>query len=120
MNLLPISSYSSHASSNHNTIEFIKSERSKGIESSYNVSEDAINNYGYELMNANKNNEAQEIFKLNTDLYPDSYNAFDSYGECLLKLDKKKEGIEAYKKSLALNPKNTNAKLVLDKVNNTK
>lgn len=120
MNLLSISSYSSPISSIHNTIEFIKSEKSKGNQSGYNVSEEAINNYGYELMNANKNNEAQEIFKLNTDLYPDSYNAFDSYGECLLKLDKKKEGIEAYKKSLALNPKNTNAIIVLDKVNSRK
>lgn len=84
-------------------------------EPKYNISEDAINLFGYELMNQNKVNDAESIFKLNVELYPNSYNVYDSYGECLLILGKEKEGIAAYEKSLELNPNNTNAKNVLAK-----
>jgi predicted alpha/beta superfamily hydrolase len=89
-------------------------------EPEYNISEDAINAFGYELMQQNKLTDAELIFKLNIELYPDSYNVYDSYGECLLKVGKEKEGIEAYKKSLELNPNNTNAKNVLAKYLNKK
>lgn len=81
----------------------------------YNVSESAINAFGYELMNQNKLNDAETIFKLNTELYPNSYNVYDSYGECLLNLNRFKEGLAAYQKSLDLNPENTNARSVLAK-----
>lgn len=84
-------------------------------EPGYNISEDAINSFGYELMQQNKLTDAELIFKLNAELYPDSYNVYDSYGECLLKSGKEKEGIAAYKKSLELNPENTNAKHILEK-----
>jgi len=79
----------------------------------YNISEEAINSFGYELMNQNKLTDAELIFKLNVELYPNSYNVYDSYGECLLKSGKEKEGIAAYTKSLELNPENTNARNVL-------
>ncbi|MBL0073447.1 MAG: hypothetical protein IPP34_17185 [Bacteroidetes bacterium] len=55
----------------------------------YNASESAINTFGYELLNKNQLNDAETIFKLNTELYPNSYNAYDSYGECLLRLKKR-------------------------------
>lgn len=84
-------------------------------EPEYNISEDAFNTFGYELMQQNKLNDATLIFKLNTELYPNSYNVFDSYGECLLSLGKEKEGIVAYKKSLELNPNNINAKKIIEK-----
>ena len=85
-------------------------------EPAYNLSEDAINAFGYELLNQHKLNDALLIFKLNVELYPQSYNVFDSYGECLLELGKEQEGINAYNKSLELNPDNTNAKRVLAKL----
>lgn len=94
-------------------IPIIKSEHTKGINSLYNVGEDEINNFGYQLISENKNNEALEIFKLNTQLYPQAWNTYDSYGELLLKLNHKKEAHKNYKKSLQLNPKNDNAIRVL-------
>lgn len=94
-------------------IPIIKSEHTKGINSLYNVGEDEINNFGYQLISENKNNEALEIFKLNTQLYPQAWNTYDSYGELLLKLNHKKEAYKNYKKSLQLNPKNDNAIRVL-------
>lgn len=84
-------------------------------EPEYNISEDAINSFGYELLQQNKPNDAELIFKLNVELYPNSYNVYDSYGECLLNNGKEKDGIAAYKKALELNPKNTNARQVLEK-----
>lgn len=84
---------------------------------SYNISEMAINELAYQLLQANKLKDALEFFKLNTILYPKSGNTFDGYGECLLLIGKEKEGLEAYKKSLELNPRNTNAETVLKKYN---
>jgi tetratricopeptide (TPR) repeat protein len=113
MNLLSLSSYYSKPNSIDKTIQLIKSEIKKGNQSEYNVSESGINNFGYELLHLNKNEESLKIFKLNTKLYPKAYNTFDSYGECLLKLNRKKEGLKAYKKSLALNPNNYSAIKIL-------
>jgi tetratricopeptide (TPR) repeat protein len=113
MNLLPVSDYYSQSGSIDKTIQFIKDERKKGNASAYNLSEEEINSFAYELMSANKDQEALKIFKLNTELYPNGYNTFDSYGECLLKLHQKKEALKAYKKSLDLNPKNENARKIL-------
>lgn len=114
LNLLSVSTYYSTPNSIDKTVHYIKSEFQKGDQSAYNVSESGINNFGYELIHANKLEEALKIFKLNTQLYPKGYNTFDSYGECLLKLNRKKTGLKAYKKSLALNPENTNARTILN------
>jgi hypothetical protein len=89
----------------------------KNKEPEYNLSEDAINAFGYEIMGNNKLDDALLVFKLNIECYPNSYNVYDSYGECLMALGKEKEGLEAYQKSLDLNPNNTNAKRILEKYN---
>lgn len=94
-------------------INFIRTQDLQ--KSDYNLSENEINNLGYQLMETNKA-DALKIFKLNTELYPDAYNTFDSYGECLLELGKKDESIAAYEKSVELNPKNTHGKEVLEQL----
>lgn len=114
MNLLAVSAYYAASNSIDKTIALIKAEKAKDKKATYNISENEINSFGYELMTAGKNQEAVHIFKLNTELYPGSFNTFDSYGECLMKLGKKKEGLEAYKKSLDLNPQNDNARQILN------
>jgi len=114
MNLLPISAFYSKSNSLEKTIELIMVENKKGVNSSYNVGEDGINRFAYELLSSKKMNEALAIFTLNTELYPNGYNAFDSLGECLLILNRKDEGIKAYKRSLELNPKNESARKVLN------
>jgi len=115
VNLLSISDYYAKNNSIDKTIMLIKSEKEKGNDAEYHISEDVINNFGYELMGAGKEKEALKVFKLNTELYPEAYNTFDSYGECLLKLRKKKLGLQAYQRSLELNPQNKNAKYILEK-----
>jgi len=114
MNLKSISEFHSTSNSIKQTIKFIKSEHKKNLKSTYNTSENQLNSFGYELLNSKKENDALEIFILNTKLYPKAFNTFDSLGECLLLLGKKEEGLKAYKKSLELNPKNENAKKIIE------
>jgi tetratricopeptide (TPR) repeat protein len=72
----------------------------------FSLSENEMNRLGYELLGANKVDEALGVFKLNVLEYPKSYNVYDSYGEALLKKGMKDSAIVYYKKSLELNPKN--------------
>ena len=81
----------------------------------YDISLQAINIFGYNLMNEEKNYEALKIFKLNTELYY-VWFTYDSYGECLLKIGDTVNAIKAYRKSLELNPKNVTAKKVIAKI----
>lgn len=97
-------------------IKIVKKEDKE--KSEYDLSERALNIFGYALMEQEKNRAALKIFKLNTELYPNAYNTFDSYGECLLKLGKKEKAIKAYKKSLELNINNDNASKVLFEIEN--
>ena len=115
MNLVPLSSYYSRSNAIEGTLKLMRSERKKGGHATYNVSEDEINSFGYQLMQAKKYSEALKVFKLNVALSPGSFNAFDSYGECLLRLGRTSEGIKAYQRSLALNPGNKHAGSVLAK-----
>jgi len=95
------------------TLLLIKAEHKKGKQSVYNVAEDIINTFGYELLEKDKDADALKVFKLNTELYPQGFNTFDSYGEILLKMGKRKEAAKAYRKSLELNPANENAREIL-------
>ena len=90
---------------------------SKKTSPTYNISETAINELSYQLLEEKKLQDALVFFKLNIELYPKSSNVYDGYGECLLALGKEKEGLAAYKKSLDLNPNNSNAFNVLKKHN---
>ena len=96
----------------------------------YYLSEDEINLLGYDLLGGpNKPNpyqfpdnpkpaEALEAFKLNVELFPNSWNVYDSYGEALLATGSKKEAIEMYKRSVELNPESKGGKEILEKLLN--
>lgn len=73
------------------------------------VSENNLNRLGYRVMGSENLKLAQDIFKINTLLYPESSNVYDSYAEACLKIGDLDLAIENYKKSFSLNPKNTNA-----------
>ncbi len=73
------------------------------------VQEDVLNALGYSLLGDNKVDFAIRIFRINTILYPKSFNTWDSLGEGLAKKGQVKEAIENYEKSLELNPGNTGA-----------
>ncbi|HLO81972.1 MAG TPA: serine hydrolase [Chitinophagaceae bacterium] len=94
----------------------------------YWLSEDEMNLLGYDFLGgANNPNpfhfpeehkvaEALETFKLNVELFPDSWNVYDSYGEALLVVGRKEEAIRMYKRSIELNPKNEGGKKVLEQL----
>jgi tetratricopeptide (TPR) repeat protein len=83
-------------------------------EEDYNFKESQLNVLGYELLQAGKNKEAIEIFKLNCEQYPKSSNVYDSLGEGYMLDGDKKNAIKFYEKSLKLNPDNENAKKMLE------
>lgn len=111
MNKKKLSEIVNEGKSVNELVLFIKQEDIK--KSEYDVSESGINSFGYQIMSQGLKEDALKIFKLNTELYPESYNTYDSYGECLLELGDKENAIIAYKKSLELNPENKNAEKVL-------
>ena len=76
--------------------------------------EDEVNTWGYQLVEQNKINEALEVFKLNTLLFPNSWNVYDSYAETLESIGKQKEAIINYRKSLELNSENVTARKYLE------
>lgn len=84
----------------------------------YNLDEDEMNQLGYDLFAdteiAGHQEKALEILKLNTLLFPKSWNVYDSYGEHLAKIGKKDEAIFMYRKSIELNPKNESGKQSLE------
>ncbi|MEQ9468397.1 MAG: serine hydrolase [Ekhidna sp.] len=63
-----------------------------------------LNSVGYNFLFDGKVDQAIEIFRLNTELFPDIANCWDSYGEALLKMGKKEESLKAYKKALNIRP----------------
>jgi len=78
-----------------------------------NRSEEDLNEWGYTLMGNEELEKALQVFKLNTMLFPDSFNTYDSYGEALSKSNRNAEAIEMYQKSIELNPENENGKKAL-------
>lgn len=83
-------------------------------EDEYNFKESQLNTLGYQLLQVGMNKQAIEIFKLNAEQYPDSYNVYDSWGEGCMVAGDNKNAVKYYKKSLELNPQNENAKQKLE------
>jgi CubicO group peptidase (beta-lactamase class C family) len=82
----------------------------------YRFSENELNELGYHFLFNEKTDKALIVFKLNTQLFPHSWNAFDSYGEALLKANNKENAVLNYERSLELNPENENAKEIIKKL----
>ena len=72
-----------------------------------------VNNFGYEFLGRGQAADAAEVFRWNTEDYPQSWNTWDSLGEALAKKGEREKAIAAYRKSLELNPKNENGKATL-------
>jgi Tfp pilus assembly protein PilF len=73
---------------------------------------------GYELLSMSKTKLAQDIFKVNTMLYPTSSNVYDSYAEASMILGENDLAIENYEKAFSLDPKNINAKNMIEELQN--
>lgn len=83
------------------------------------IAEFRINRIGYTLLRLNKIDDAIEVFKQNSNDFPDSFNALDSLAEGYLKKGDTESAIKYYEKSLELNPNNKNAVEQLKKLKNT-
>ncbi|MEM7473773.1 MAG: serine hydrolase [Planctomycetota bacterium] len=95
------------------TLEFL--ERNKASEEYY-VREAEFNRLGYLLMEQGELDLAIEVFKVNSEEFPNSWNAFDSLAEGYAKLGKKELSILNYRKSLELNPRNEAGRQMLNKL----
>jgi tetratricopeptide (TPR) repeat protein len=80
-------------------------------------SEDALNDFGYEVLGNDDAKGAIDVFKLNADKYPDSGNVWDSLAEAYMKSGDNDMAKKYYQKSIDLDPRNQNAKDMLKKLN---
>ena len=78
--------------------------------------ENNLNMLGYFYLRSNNIYDAIKLFKLNVELYPESYNVYDSLGEAYMKKGDKELAIKNYEKSIELNPDNTNGKDMLKRL----
>jgi tetratricopeptide (TPR) repeat protein len=72
-------------------------------------SETALNDYGYERLEAKDGDGAIAIFRLAVEEHPASGNGWDSLGDAYAAAGKKELSRVAYSKSLELDPSNENA-----------
>ena len=96
---------------NNNGIDFAieKYNMSKeSIRDEYDVEELEINVLGYFYLGKDKIREAIEVFKINIEEFPESFNVYDSMGEAYMENGDIDLAIQYYKKSLEINPQNTN------------
>ena len=93
-------------------------EAAKIRKSAVNLGTEAqINTTGYQLLFANKVDEAIKLFKLNVNRYPKSWNVYDSLAEALLKKGDKKGSKKYYEKALKMVKDETNKKRIKDILN---
>jgi tetratricopeptide (TPR) repeat protein len=86
----------------------------------YANAERDINLLGYTLLGSNKLIQALEVFKINTEAYPESFNVWDSLGEAYLKHGDLELAASNYEKSLSLNSRNPNARDVIARIRGAK
>ena len=94
------------ATSNRDIAVFIKKYREfkANPQRRFISTESGINQFGYNLLNAKRTDEAIEIFKLNVEYYPNSANVYDSLGDAYQAAGRKEEAIKAYEKALSIDP----------------
>jgi tetratricopeptide (TPR) repeat protein len=76
----------------------------------YATVESDINQLGYEFIRRKQFDQAVLVLKLNTEIYPNSFNTWDSLGEAYMDRGDKDLAIKNYGKSLQLNPRNFGAR----------
>ena len=91
-------------------------ERRKTASFNEGLNEGQMNRIGYALLSQKRSDEAIEIFKMNVEDFPDSWNVYDSLGEAYMVRGAKDLAIKNYRKSIELNPKNNNGIETLKKL----
>ncbi|MDH3495003.1 MAG: S41 family peptidase [Acidobacteriota bacterium] len=78
--------------------------------------EGQINRYGYNMIQMKQWDAAIGLFKINVELYPDSWNVYDSLAEAYMLKGEMETAAKLYMKSLELNPDNSNAVDMLKRI----
>jgi CubicO group peptidase (beta-lactamase class C family)/uncharacterized membrane protein len=89
-------------------VEFIKNEYNYK-KSKYAISERLINEYGLELAEQSKHEDAVKLYELNLTLYPHGYfthRIYNYYGQSLMALNRNTEALKAFEKALEFDPGN--------------
>lgn len=86
----------------------------------YDFNEGTLNQLGYQLLGQGDTKNAIQVFQMNVQEYPKSWNSYDSLGEAYMKAGQEDLAIQNYNKSLELNPNNTNGTEMLKKLKEQK
>lgn len=76
----------------------------------------ALNRIGYGLLDEGRVNEAVEVFRLQTELYPEVANSFDSLGDAYRRGGDLERAAEAYRRSLELDPGFLHSRRMLEEI----
>ncbi|MVT08350.1 serine hydrolase [Chitinophaga tropicalis] len=83
--------------------------RLKKKDPAFQLGENELNKWGYQLFDQKNISAAIAIFKLNVSLYPHSANTYDSLAELLEAAERYSEALINYRKVIELEPKNKHA-----------
>ena len=75
------------------------------------ATEAEINNLGYQLLGGGKIDDAVEVFKKNTELFPNSWNVWDSLAEGYMNKGEKDLAVQYYKKALGMAPQDQHQRI---------
>jgi imidazolonepropionase-like amidohydrolase/pimeloyl-ACP methyl ester carboxylesterase len=78
-----------------------------------NSVERVLNSYGYQLLGQQRIQDAIEVFRLNTETFPNEYNTWDSLAEAYMTAGQNDLAIRYYRKVLELRPGDENATAML-------
>lgn len=97
--------------------EFINNFKSILDKNGYSINNSNIlNNFGYNLLSADKIDMAVAIFKINIDLFPHEANPYDSLGDAYLQKGDQESAKEAFQKALTIDPEFSSSKEKLEKL----
>jgi len=83
----------------------------------YNFEDDGVLvDFGNNLLDSNKTDEALKAFHLNIEKFPKSSRAWSALAAAQMKMDNKEEAIKSFEKALELDPRNRFAKGMLEKL----
>ena len=88
----------------------------KSLLTAKDLFENDLNALGYDLLNQTDKTAAINIFKLNVEYFPNSWNVYDSLGDGYLAEGNYESAIINYEQSLKLNPTNQNAITQIEKL----
>ena len=77
------------------------------------ITENRLNTLGYELLGADRVEDAIATFRLNVESFPEYANGYDSLGEAYMVNGNRALAIKNYEKALEFDPSNENAERTL-------